>query len=182
MPAPDPGPSDPVGRVAAWDAAVRLLHWSLAGAVLLDFYVDDGGWLHRAIGYVAVAIVVARLLWAMFARGSAGLAALSPSLRDTVGYLRRGAPRSPGHDPLGLWMVWLLWSLVLLLGVTGWMSRLDAFWGDDGIRQIHDWLADALLIAVAVHLSGIVAMSWRWRENLVAAMLSGRKRPVERND
>jgi len=78
--------------------------------------------------------------------------------------------------------VWLLWSLVLLLGVTGWMSRLDAFWGDDGIRHIHEWLADALLIAVAVHLSGIVAMSWRWRENLVAAMLSGRKRPVERND
>ena len=28
-------------------------------------------------------------------------------------------------------MVWLLWIVVLLLGVTGWMSRLDAFWGDD---------------------------------------------------
>jgi hypothetical protein len=69
-------------------------------------------------------------------------------------------------------MVWLLWSLVLLLGLTGWMSRLDAFWGDDGIRVVHAWLADALLIAIAVHLSGIVAMSWRWRENLVAAMLS----------
>jgi cytochrome b len=76
-------------------------------------------------------------------------------------------------------MIWLLWSLVLLLGVTGWMSRLDAFWGDDGIRDIHAGLARALLVAVAVHLSGVVAMSLRWRENLVAAMLTGRKRPID---
>ena len=77
-------------------------------------------------------------------------------------------------------MVWLLWALVLLLGVTGWISRLDAFWGDDGIRAIHAALAQALLFAVAVHLSGVATMSWRWRENLVAAMLSGKKRPLDR--
>ena len=172
----------PDGRVAAWDAAVRLLHWSLAALVLFDFYVDDGGWLHRAIGYAAVGVIVARWLWAMLAGGTAGLAMLKPSLRGTLSYLRRGTPRTPRHDPLGLWMVWLLWTLVLLLGLTGWMSRLDAFWGDDGIRDVHAWLADALLIAVAVHLSGIVAMSWHWRENLVAAMLSGRKRPIDRTE
>jgi cytochrome b len=170
----------PDGRVAAWDAAVRLLHWSLAALVLLDFYLDDGGWLHRAIGYAAVVVVGARWLWAVVAGGSAGFASLKPSLRGTLSYLRRATPRTPGHDPLGVWMVWLLWSLVLLLGVTGWMSRLDAFWGDDRIRDVHAWLADALLIAVAVHLTGILAMSWRWRENLVAAMLTGRKRPIDR--
>ncbi len=170
----------PRGRVAAWDAAVRLLHWSLAAGVLFDFYLDDGGWLHRTVGYAAVGVVAARWLWAMLAGGAAGMATLKPSLRNTVSYLRRGAPRTPGHDPLGLWMVWLLWSLVLLLGLTGWISRLDAFWGDDGIRNVHAVLADALLIAVAVHLTGVVAMSWRWRENLVVAMLTGRKRPIDR--
>lgn len=169
-------------RVAVWDAAVRLLHWSLAAGVLFDLYLDDGGWLHRTIGYAAAAVVVARLLWALVAGGAARAAGLKPSLRDTVSYLRLGAPRTPGHDPLGLWMVWLLWLLVLLLGLTGWMSRLDAFWGDDGILNVHAWLADALLIAVAVHLSGIVAMTWRWRENLIAAMLTGRKRPFERSE
>jgi cytochrome b len=170
------------GRVAVWDAAVRVLHWSLAAGVLFDFYLDDGGWAHRTIGYAAAGVVVARLLWAAFAGGSAGFASLKPSLRATVSYLRLGTPRTRAHDPLGLWMVWLLWSLVLLLGITGWMSRLDAFWGDDGIRAVHAWLAQALLIAVAVHLSGIVAMSWRWRENLVGAMLTGRKRPIDRGE
>jgi cytochrome b len=168
------------GRVKAWDVAVRLLHWSLAALVLFDFYQDDGGWPHRVVGYGAAAVVVARLLWAMFAGGASGLAALKPSLKGTLAYLRGGTPRTPGHDPLGLWMVWLLWALVLLLGITGWISRLDAFWGDDLIRAIHEWLAQALLVAVAVHLSGVAAMSWRWRENLVAAMLSGKKRPLDR--
>jgi len=176
-PARETGPD---GRVAAWDPAVRVLHWSLASLVLLDLYLDDGGWSHRAIGYVAAGIVVARWLWALLAGSTASFATLRPSLRSTLSYLRRGAPRMSGHDPLGVWMIWLLWSLVLLLGVTGWMSRLDAFWGDERIHEIHAWLADALMIAVAVHLSGIVAMSLRWRENLVAAMLTGRKRPVDR--
>jgi cytochrome b len=168
------------GRVAVWDLAVRLLHWSLAALVLFDFYQDDGGWPHRWIGYAAAGVVVARLSWAVFASGAASVAALKPSLARTLAYLRDGAPRTPGHDPLGLWMIWLLWALVLLLGVTGWMSRLDAFWGDDLIRDVHAALAQALLIAVAVHLSGIAAMSWRWRENLIAAMLGGRKRPLDR--
>ena len=49
-------------------------------------------------------------------------------------------------------------------------------------KAVREIASKALLIAVAVHVSGIVAMSWRWRENLVAAMLTGRKRPVDRSE
>jgi cytochrome b len=73
-------------------------------------------------------------------------------------------------------MVWLLWLLVILLGITGWMSRLDAFWGDDLLHDLHAWLADVTLVAVVLHLLGVAVMSWLWRENLPLAMLSGRKR------
>jgi len=72
--------------------------------------------------------------------------------------------------------VWLLWLLVLLLALTGWMSHLDAFWGDERVQHVHAWLADALLAAVVLHLLGVGVMSWRWRENLPATMLTGRKR------
>jgi cytochrome b len=164
------------GRVLVFGAAVRLLHWTLAAVIVFDFVVDDGGPLHRGIGYVAAGVVVLRLLRAAWARGDEDLRSLKPSLARTLAYLRRGTPRTVGHDPLGLWMVWLLWLLVLLLGITGWMSRLDAFWGDDLLHDLHEWLADATLAAVIVHLLGVLAMSWRWRENLPLAMLSGRKR------
>ena len=178
---PDSRPREPAtsGRIPVWDAAVRLCHWTLAGLVLFDLVADDGGPLHRIVGYVAVGVVVLRLAWAAFAGGEARFAALKPSIARTLAYLRAGAPRTVGHDPLGVWMVWLLWTLVLLLGVTGWLSGLDAFWGDETLHVVHSVLADGLLVAVALHLAGVAAMSWKWRENLPGAMLTGSKRDVE---
>lgn len=182
-PGADARGAPPDGRVPVWDAPVRVLHWALALTIVADFIHDDGDRLHRTIGYVAVAFVALRLLWAALTRGTGGRAALLPSPRATLAYcralLRGRPPRAPGHDPLGLWMVWLLWLLVLLLGLTGWMSRLDAFWGDDTVHAVHSWLADALLAAVCVHAIAVLAMSWLWRENLPRAMLTGRKRPFD---
>ena len=168
--APSPAADE---RVRVWDVVVRLCHWGLATLVVLNLVRDDGDEWHRLAGYVAVGVVALRVLH----HGPGGWRTLKPSLRDTLAYLRGGAPRTLQHDPLGLWMVWLLWLLVLLLGLTGWMSRLDAFWGDERVRALHAWLANTLMVSVAVHLAGVAAMSWRWRENLPAAMLSGRKRP-----
>jgi len=164
-------------RVRVWPLTVRLLHWALAALVIADLVIDDGGPLHRWVGYVAAALVLVRLAWATV---QGELAELRPSLSRTssyVGQLLRGQPpRSPGHDPLGLWMAWLLWALVLLLGLTGWMTRLDAFWGDQTLHAVHALLADILLAAVALHLLGVAVMSLMWRENLPAAMVTGFKR------
>src|SRR5690242_19576476 len=117
----------PDGRVPAWDAAVRVFHWSLAALIAFDWWRDDGDYIHRVAGYVAVGIVVARLAWGVLSSGTASVGHMKPSFAGTLAYLRvlrQGPPpRSAGHDPLGLWMVWLLWLLVLLLGLTGWMSR-----------------------------------------------------------
>ncbi|MEJ8814844.1 cytochrome b/b6 domain-containing protein [Variovorax ureilyticus] len=174
-----PGTSDAPtqGRVVlVWDVAVRLLHWALAGLVVFCTLQDDGGETHRTLGYVAAGLVVARLLWAALTSGYGSLAALRPSLAETAAYIRSGAPRCIGHDPLGRWMIWLLWSLVLLLALTGWMSRLDRFWGDEFLQDLHAWIANGLLAAVALHLVGVAVMSRRWKESLSVAMLTGRKR------
>ena len=174
---PTSGRADPTRRsVLVWDVAVRLHHWTLAGLVIFCSIQDDGGQVHRTAGYAAVGAVVTRLLWAVLAKGHGRLAALKPSGTATLVYLRARAPHCIGHDPLGLWMVWLLWLLVLALGMTGWMSRLDIFWGDERLQHIHAWLANALLAAVALHLLGVGVMSWWWRENLSATMVTGRKR------
>ena len=57
-----------------------------------------------------------------------------------------------------------------------WMTRLDAFWGDETLHEVHAALAHALVAAAAVHVAGVAVMSWRWRENLLLAMLTGRRR------
>ena len=166
--------------VPVWDGVVRLLHWTLAALVAVDLVRDEGDYPHRLVGYAAVAVVLARLSWAIVRRSQGGPIGLRPSISASLAYLRlllRGKPpRSIGHNPLGVWMVWLIWIVVLLLGLTGWMSRLDAFWGDDGLHDAHAILADILLVAVILHLAGIATMSWLWRENLPMAMVTGHKR------
>ena len=158
-----------------WDAIVRLSHWTLAALVVFDFVYDDGGYTHRMVGYAAAVVVLLRLGWAAV-RGHS----LKPSIAETRVYVRLliagKPPRSPGHDPLGLWMVWLLWILVLLLMVSGWASRLDMFWGDERVEEVHTFFADLLMLAVAVHVLAVVVMSVIWKDNLPAAMVTGNKR------
>jgi cytochrome b len=162
-----------------WDLLVRLLHWTLAGLVLFDFVYDDGGYVHRMVGYGAAVVVLLRLGWAAV-RGHS----LRPSVAETRVYVRHllagKPPRTKEHDPLGLWMVWLLWILVLLLMVSGWASRLDMFWGDERVEEIHTFFADLLMAAVVVHVLAVIAMSVMWREYLPVSMLSGRKRAIVR--
>ena len=161
---------------AVWDAIVRLSHAVLAACVLYCWFQDDGGPLHRQVGYVAAGAVAVRLIWAGLTKGHGRLSALRPSVKATLAYLRAGTPRVNGHDAVGLWMVWLLWTLVLLLALTGWMSRWDMFWGDDWLHDLHTWMANLLMAAVVLHLLGVAVMSWRWRENLPMKMVTGGKR------
>ena len=43
-------------------------------------------------------------------------------------------------------------------------------------------LGNAVIALAALHVAGVLYTSWRQRENLAAAMLSGVKRPPEPGD
>ena len=50
--------------VRVWDAFVRIAHWSLVVAVVASWLTRHGGGrLHEWLGYAALAIVVARVVW-----------------------------------------------------------------------------------------------------------------------
>src|SRR4051812_16745498 len=127
--------------IRVWDPCVRLVHWSVALLVACDLFNEAGAnpW-HRYIGYAAGALVVMRLGWGLAGTQYARLAAMAASARSLPAYL--GTPRSGGrpqyvaHNPLGAWMAFTLWTLILSLAVTGWMLQLDAFWGDESLQTI----------------------------------------------
>lgn len=162
-----------------WPWPVRLAHWTLATLVLINLFDESGDALHRWLGYAAAATAVLRLGYGLWQRGTpSGLE--WPSLRLAWRHLRamtRGrVPRVAGHNPLAQWMTLSLWTLVLLLALSGWVSRRDRFWGEDWPLLIHESLVWALQICIVVHLAGVVLSSVLERQNLLRAMISGRKR------
>lgn len=173
-------PAADLGRRRVWDPFVRVFHWTLVACVLLNgFVVDDGENLHQWLGYTAAALVLARVIWGFVGSRHARFADFFPTPRRVAGHLRAlvsGQPRFHwGHNPLGALMILLLMSLVLGLGVSGWLQTTDAFWGEEWLQDLHEALGDGLLIAAGVHAASALLMGRLERTRLVKAMLTGVK-------
>lgn len=166
--------------IKVWDRIVRLVHWSLAVLLITNFLNDSGGDWHRYGGYLAGALVITRILWGFISRGYARFSTWWPEKRAVRRYalaLFAGKEtRYIGINPLGALMALVIWLLLGLLALTGWMMGLDAFWGDEWLEQTHAVIAYALLACVATHVAAVFAMSQRHHENLMLAMLTGKKR------
>ena len=74
--------------------------------------------------------------------------------------------------------------LITLIGVcaSGWLYTTDAYWGEKWVEELHEALTNVLLLLVALHIGGVIFSSWRHGENLVTAMLHGRKRAASERD
>lgn len=173
-----PAPESPAAA-PAWPLWVRITHWSVAAVVLFNLFNDSGGKNHRYAGYVAAGFVAVRCLHGLLAPRRAS-SPYWPTPSACLAHLRsmiRGEPaRGSGHNPLGMAMAIMLWTLVLLLALSGWISRWDRFWGEDWPVMLHGYLSVALQCAVLAHLAGVAVSSVLERRNLVAAMITGHKR------
>jgi cytochrome b len=167
--------------VQVWDPFVRVFHWSLVLLVGLAFLTgDEIEWLHLAGGYAIVALLAARLVWGFVGPRHARFSQFVRPPRATMAYPRQAirfrAPRYLGHTPAGGAMVV---ALLLLLGgvlITGLLMTTDAYWGSKTLEIVHKTLAYVLLGLVGLHVAGVAFSSFAHRENLVRAMITGRKR------
>jgi cytochrome b len=167
--------------VRVWDPMVRIFHWSLAICFLVGYALgDDGGSLHRMLGYAVLGLVAFRVIWGVVGGRHARFSDFVPRPAVLRQYLRdvlagREA-RYLGHNPAGGAMIVLLLTAVTATGISGWLMTTDAFWGVEWMEEGHEALAAATLALVGLHIAGVVFSSLRHRENLVRAMITGRKR------
>ncbi len=168
--------------VVLWDPFVRVFHWSVAVAFLLDRFVTEGGeLLHERLGYGACGLVLARIAWGFGRTGAARWAHFWPTparLASHLKDLREYRPhRVLGHSPLGaLVMITMMVGLVGL-ALSGYaMEEIDYFWGDEGMHTFHLRLADVVTVLAFVHVAAAVVQSILLRENLVLSMITGRRR------
>lgn len=171
----------PAAKVLIWDAPVRVFHWLLvlgfAGAWLT---AESERWrqVHVTLGYTVGGLVLWRLLWGLVGSRHARFADFVRGPRAVWAHLQgllRGEPGAhAGHNPLGALAIVALLGLALATVATGWANYSDI--GGDGIEEAHEALATLMLAVVGVHLAGVALGSVLGGENLVRAMLSGRKR------
>jgi cytochrome b len=168
-------------RIAVWDPAVRVGHWLLVASVAVAWLTRAGSheW-HEFAGYVALAIVGLRIFWGWIGPPRARFGDFVVRPRAAIAYahdmLNRREARYLGHNPLGGWMIVALLVTVASVGFTGWLYTTDRYWGVEWVETLHSRLADLLWILVGLHVAGVIYASFHHRENLVAAMLHGRKR------
>jgi cytochrome b len=63
--------------------------------------------------------------------------------------------------------------------MTGWMQSWDRFFGAEWLEELHELLAWGLLGLIGLHVLAAVVESVHYRENLIAAMVHGRKRVLD---
>jgi cytochrome b len=173
--------------VPVWDPLVRLFHWSLVGAFALAWLSSAGeSPVHIAAGYVVGILIVIRVAWGVLGARYARFSQFVRRPREIVLHILAAIGgrdrRYVGHNPAGGAMIVALLASISVLVLSGWMMTTDAFFGVDWVEHIHGAVANGILVLVALHVVGVVEASLRHRENLVRAMISGRKRAPAPDD
>ena len=163
-----------------WPAWQRLLHWALATSVLIALVTHEGGALHEGSGYAALALAALRIGIGLVGPRAARFASFVRGPIATLDYARAAlagqAPRHLNHNPLGAWMVLALLLAAALAGASGALYVTDRYWGVDWVIAMHTVCGWSLAVLVPLHIAGAIVTGHQEHENLVAAMLHGRKR------
>lgn len=167
--------------IRVWDWPVRVFHWSLALCVFIAYVTGESerySLLHQTLGYAAAGLLAFRLAWGVvgtryakfsqFVRGPQAVWAYVKSIRQGQ------AQQHVGHNPVGGVAVLLLMSLVATTAFTGWLIASGDAPGWQ--EELHELMANTLMLVVAVHVLGVVLSSRLHHENLVAAMWTGWKK------
>ena len=167
-------------RVLVWDVPTRVFHWLLAASFAGAFLTADSERLrdwHVLLGYTMVGLIGFRLLWGFVGTRYARFRSFLFSPLEVAQYLRSLLTRSPrhylGHNPAGSLAIFLLLALGLVTAASGLAVYND--WGGGWLEELHEGAAFAMLGVVAVHVAGVLVSSLLHRENLVRAMITGRK-------
>jgi len=187
-----------IAQVRVWDVPVRLFHWLLVTGFALAYLTAEVhlAVIHVWLGYALIALLLFRVVWGFVGTPYARFRSFIFSVPETLVYVRSLRGGHPlhyyGHNPAGALMVFALMGVLAAIFTSG-LLALAAIDFDGPLlflanavsdetayflRRAHDWLVNVALLLIPLHLLGVLQGSIRHQENLVRAMVTGRKKAV----
>ena len=182
--------------VLVWDLPTRLFHWLLVLLIATSWTTGELGgdyWLryHFWSGYTILTLVLFRIVWGVVGSTHARFANFVRGIRSALHHLRelrRPGPTSDiGHNAIGGWMIVAMLIALLVQTATGLFADDDIVTtgplGDlvssatrKRLTTIHSYNVDVILALAGIHIAAVAAYWIVKRQNLVGAMITGRKR------
>ena len=168
-----------------WDLFVRVFHWSLVVAFSVAFYTHASEWeraIHVRAGYVAGALLLARIVWGLMKTGYASFDSfpLNPVLaaKHMCYVLHGNAKRYIGHNPAGGLVIYAMLAFGCTAVVSGWLVFNEGWLIDQPelLQTLHQYSTWGWLVLVVIHVTGVVTESVLHKDNLIRAMITGCKR------
>ncbi len=166
-------------NVILWSPLTRIIHWAIALPVLLNFFLEGGDSIHKVLGYIALAGLVVRIIWGLVSQDKAHVKFFLIKTSDIKDHLLSMAQNKvkdyPGHNPLASVTYIIIWILVGLLGISGYMRGLDAFWGEEWLENLHESFSNILVVLVFCHLAGIIWDGIKYKRKTWKGMITGKR-------
>jgi len=182
-----------------WDLSTRIFHWTLVLLVGINLFLigPRGGFqtiFHFVAGYAIAGLLLFRLVWGFVGSPRSRFADFLRRWPVVKGYIDRlkrfDPPHSVGHNPLGGWMIALLLSTLAGMIATGLFAAGRRAAGPLAasiplpmaviLRDLHSLISDLLIAMIVVHILGVAVEWFLTGDNLVKAMVTGRKKlPAE---
>lgn len=182
-------------EVEVWDRFVRVFHWSLVVTFTVCYLTEDDFMnLHIWSGYTIMMLLSLRFIWGFigtkYAHFSNFVYRPSTVWQYTKEVLSMRAKRYIGHNPAGGAMIVMFFISLIIVSLSG-----IALYGADEhagplatmmssvsdstenvLEEVHEFFSNFTVLLVIIHLGGVLFESLLHRENLIRAMISGRKK------
>lgn len=170
-----------------YDLPIRIFHLAFSGLFVFAFFiaktVDDENptfMYHMLAGLMLGGLVTLRIIWGFLGTNYARFSSFALHPKDLIEYMKGilsgNKKRWAGHNPASSWAALIMMGSALMLAVSG-VFMTSGY--KESFEDIHELLANAFLVTVLLHITGVLLHALRHQDGIALAMVHGKKEEAE---